>query len=83
MQKSFMTAASLLLIAGPAFAQQTPNTPSASGSNNDPATQRTDPNTSKPYQPNNPAPDDRRATTGSSTGKGADSGGRPEKAPKQ
>lgn len=53
------------------------------GSNNELATQRTDPNTSKPYQPANPAPDLRTPPTGSTTGQGADSGGRPEGQPKQ
>lgn len=53
------------------------------GSNNELATQRTDPNTPKPYQPANPAPDLRTAPTGSTTGQGSDSGGRPEGQPKQ
>lgn len=73
----------LLLTPSAVLAQQTPNTPSAAGSNNDLATQRTDPNTPKPYQPQNPAPDSRRAPTSSSSGTGADSGGRPEHAPKK
>jgi len=53
------------------------------GPNNELATQRTDPNTPKPYQPANPAPDPRTAPTGSTTGQGPDSGGRPEGQPKQ
>jgi hypothetical protein len=52
------------------------------GSNNELATPRTDPNTPKPYQPANPAPDTRAAPTGSTTGQGPDSGGRPEQQPK-
>ena len=47
------------------------------------ATERTDPASPKPYQPENPAADTRSAPTGSSTGTGADSGGRPEALPKQ
>jgi len=50
--------------------------------NNQLATDRTDPNQPKPYQPENPAPDTRTAPTGSTTGQGADSGGRPEGQPK-
>lgn len=53
------------------------------GPNNELATQRADPNTPKPYQPANPAPDPRTAPTGSTTGQGPDSGGRPEGQPKQ
>jgi hypothetical protein len=58
-------------------------TASGGGANNQLATQRTDPNTPKPYQPANPAPDTRMAPTGSTTGQGANSGGRPEGQPKQ
>lgn len=47
------------------------------------ATERTSPDTPKPYQPANPAPDTRAAPTGTTTGQGADSGGRPEQQPKQ
>jgi hypothetical protein len=50
--------------------------------NNQLATDRTNPDTPKPYQPDNPAPDDRTAPTGSTTGQGNDSGGRNEGAPK-
>jgi len=50
--------------------------------NNQLATGRSNPNTPKPYQPENPAPDGRTAPTGSTTGQGADSGGRPEGQPK-
>lgn len=53
------------------------------GPNNQLATERTDPNTPKPYQPANPAPDTRMAPTGTTTGQGADNGGRPEAQPKQ
>ena len=53
------------------------------GPNNELATPRTDPNTAKPYQPANPAPDLRTSPTGSTTGQGSDSGGRPEGQPKQ
>ncbi len=60
-----------------------PRSASTSGPNNQLATERTDPASPKPYQPANPAPDTRAATTGSSTGAGADNGGRPEGAPKQ
>ncbi len=52
-------------------------------SNNALATSRTDPNTPKPYQPQNPEPDTRSAPTGSSSGVGSDSGGRPEQDPKR
>ena len=58
-------------------------TPSPGGANNQLSTERTDPNTPKPYQPQNPAPDTRSAPTSSSTGTGSDSGGRPEQVPKQ
>jgi hypothetical protein len=57
--------------------------PSTSGANNQLSTERSDPNTPKPYQPQNPAPDARTAPTSSSTGAGPDSGGRPEQQPKQ
>jgi hypothetical protein len=40
-------------------------------------------NKPKLYQPVNPAPDTRSAPTSSSTGMGADSGGRPEEQPKK
>jgi hypothetical protein len=56
---------------------------SASTPNNQLATEQTDPNSPKPYQPQNPAPDTRSAPTRSSTGAGPDSGGHPEAAPKQ
>jgi hypothetical protein len=62
----------------------------ASGPNNQLATDRNNPNTPKPYQPQNPSPDTRNpspdtraAPTGSSTGSGADSGGHPEAEPKE
>jgi hypothetical protein len=54
-----------------------------SAANNERAGPRTDPNAPKPYQPANPAPDQRSAVTGSSTGAGPDSGGRPEQEPKR
>ena len=73
-------AATLLLTLGTAWAQQTTNTPSNVGSNSMIGNERTDPNTPKSYQPQNPAPDTRVAPTGSTTGKGADSGGHPEAA---
>lgn len=50
--------------------------------NNQLATDRTNPDTPKPYQPQNPAPDQRTAPTSSPTGTGADNGGRPKAAPK-
>jgi hypothetical protein len=50
--------------------------------NNQLATPRTDPNTPKPYQPQNPAPDTRNSPTASSSGQGPDNGGRPEGAAK-
>jgi hypothetical protein len=56
---------------------------SVPGPNNQLATDRTNPATPKPYQPQNPAPDTRTAPTGSSTGAGADSGGHPEASPKE
>lgn len=46
--------------------------------NNQLATERTDPNKPKPYQPQNPSPDTRTAPTGSSSGSGPDSGGHAE-----
>jgi hypothetical protein len=52
-------------------------------SNNQLSSERTNPNTPKPYQPSNPAPDLRSSPTGSTTGQGPDSGGRPEGQPKQ
>jgi hypothetical protein len=55
----------------------------SSGPNNQLATERNNPNTPKPYQPQNPSPDTRAAPTGSSAGSGADSGGHPEAAPKE
>jgi hypothetical protein len=55
----------------------------SSGPNNQLATDRNNPNTPKPYQPENPSPDTRAAPTGSSTGSGADSGGHPEVEPKE
>lgn len=63
---------------GPGVAVTAGNT----GSNNQLATDRTDPTTPKPYQPANPAADPRTAPTGSTTGQGPDSGGRPEGQPK-
>lgn len=50
--------------------------------NNQLSTERTDPNTPKPYQPQNPSPDTRKAPTGSSSGSGPDSGGHLEGVPK-
>lgn len=65
-----------------AFGYRSDSRPSASATsathNNQLATERTDPNSPKPYQPANPMPDTRVAPTGSSSGTGADSGGRPE-----
>lgn len=46
-----------------------------------PLAEHNDPNTPKPYQPENPAPDTRTAPTGSATGTGPDSGGHPEANP--
>jgi hypothetical protein len=57
--------------------------PPTGASNNQISSERTDPNTPKPYQPQNPAPDTRSAPTSSSSGTGPDSGGRPEQLPKQ
>lgn len=82
MRRTTFVAASMILLSGAAYAQQTPNTPTGSGSNNDLATKRTDPNTAKPYQPNNPNPDTRKSPTGSTTGIGSSNGGRPEQTPK-
>jgi hypothetical protein len=56
---------------------------SISSPNNELATDRTNPDSPKPYQPQNPSPDTRTAPTGSSTGSGSNSGGHPEAAPKQ
>jgi hypothetical protein len=50
--------------------------------NNQLATERTDPNKPKTYQPLNPSPDTRAAPTASSSGSGPDSGGHVEGAPK-
>ena len=55
----------------------------SSAANNQLAQPRTDPNTPKPYQPENPAPDPRSAVTGAPTGVGSDNGGRPEQEPKR
>lgn len=49
--------------------------PDVAQRNNQLSTERTDPNTPKPYQPSNPSPDTRTAPTGSTTGSGPDSGG--------
>ena len=62
---------------------ESPTPPPDGAPNNQLSTERTDPNTPKPYQPQNPAPDTRSAPTSSSTGTGPDSGGRPEQTPKQ
>jgi hypothetical protein len=71
-----------LLTAGYSTRRDTKPTPAESTTtNNSLATPRTDPNTAKPYQPKNPEADTRAAPTGSSTGTGADSGGRPELQP--
>jgi hypothetical protein len=71
-------AAALVLFTGTASAQPSPNTPSNAGWDSTLGTERTEPNTPKAYHPQNPAPDTRAAPTGSTTGKGADSGGHPE-----
>jgi hypothetical protein len=55
----------------------------APGPNNQLATDRNNPNAPKPYQPQNPTPDERAAPTGSSSGAGPNSGGHPEATPKQ
>ena len=72
-----------LLVAGYSSRRSDSMTSTASGANNQLATERTNPDAPKPYQPQNPAPDTRTAPTGSSTGAGPDSGGRPEQVPKQ
>jgi hypothetical protein len=56
---------------------------SNTGANNQLATERTNPASPKPYQPENPAPDLRSAPTGSATGAGPESGGHPEAQPKE
>jgi hypothetical protein len=56
---------------------------SKTGANNQLATERTNPASPKPYQPENPAPDTRSAPTGSETGKGPESGGHPEANPQK
>ena len=83
MKRFAMISASALLVSGVAFAQQTPNTATGSGSNNNLSTERTDPNTPKPYQPSNPGADTRKPPTSSTTGTGNSSGGRPEMSPKK
>jgi NADH:ubiquinone oxidoreductase subunit K len=55
----------------------------SSGAKNEFAQPRTDPNTPKSFQPESPAPDRRSAVTGSPTGAGPNSGGRPEQEPKR
>src|ERR1700761_8643783 len=50
--------------------------------NNELKTDRTNPDTPKPYQPQNPSPDTRTAPTSSPSGEGANNGGRPEGTPK-
>ena len=74
-----------LLTAGYTMRRDVKPTPSQASSerNNNLATSRTDPNTPKPYQPQNPEPDTRAAPTGSATGISSDSGGRTEQQPKQ
>jgi hypothetical protein len=54
-----------------------------SSANNNLATERASPDTPKPYQPANPAPDTRAAPTGTTTGQGPDNGGRPEQQPRR
>jgi hypothetical protein len=78
MYRTAVVFAVLLTTGSALLAQQTPNTPSNAGSNNLLGNERTDPNTPKPYKPQNPAPDTRSAPTSSSSGKGANSGGHPE-----
>ncbi|TKW79567.1 MAG: hypothetical protein DI543_04535 [Bradyrhizobium icense] len=56
---------------------------STAAPNNQLATERSNPNTPKPYQPENPAPDLRTAPTGTTTGQGSNNGGRPEGQPQQ
>lgn len=73
-----------LLAAGYTTRRDTkPTPPGSAATNNSLNTSRANPNTSKPYQPDNPGPDIRAAPTGSSTGAGPDNGGRPEQQPKQ
>ena len=73
-----------LLTAGYTMRRDLKPMPQASSEpNNNLATSRTDPNTPKTYQPQNPEPDTRSSPTGSSTGIGPDSGGRPEQEPKK
>jgi hypothetical protein len=73
-----------LLAAGYTTRRDTkPTPPGSAATNNSLNTSRANPNATKPYQPNNPDPDIRAAPTGSSTGAGPDSGGRPEQQPKQ
>jgi hypothetical protein len=73
-----------LLVAGYATRRDTKPTPQGPAvTNNSLNTSRANPNTTKPYQPNNPDPDIRSAPTGSSTGSGPDSGDRPEQQPRQ
>ena len=73
-----------LLTAGYNARRDAKPTPQGSAEpNNTLASPRTDPNTPKPYQPQNPEPDTRSSPTGSPTGIGSDSGGRPEQEPKR
>lgn len=53
------------------------------GSNPNAIAAHNDPNTPKPYQPQNPAPDTRSAPTSSPSGTGPESGGHPEANPER
>ncbi len=81
-----LLAVALIAMALLVFGYRSQSATSVSGapqaSNNQLATERTDPNTPKPYQPQKPSPDTRTAPTASSSGTGPDSGGHVEGAPK-
>lgn len=73
-----LVAMALLTVGYSSRGDTRPTLANPTATNNSLATPRSDPNSPKPYQPQNPNPDTRAAPTGSSTGTGPDSGGRPE-----
>jgi hypothetical protein len=84
MLKVASISAAILLSCGLAHAQGTSGATTPPSPTNSGMAQPADiQNKPKLYQPVNPAPDTRSAPTSSSTGLGADNGGRPEEQPKK
>ena len=84
MLKVIVIAAAFLLPHGLTFAQSAGGSSARQSPSNSGMAQPADiQNKPKIYQPANPAPDTRMAPTSSSTGLGADNGGRPEQQPKK